>query len=243
MKRDLNLKFPLSLLSEKARQKEDLRISRLCKALQPLKGLLRMCSTLYGHISFVEWLDLVPKQKKASAYQHFKSRRQLWNFLLNVVKSEGIQYVFEFGVANGDGARFWLANLTEIKYHGYDCFLGMPENYRQVPKGVFSLNGIPPEIADPRVTWHVGYVEDTLTLLDIPDDQPCLFLFDLDLYSATNFCVQIIAKRLKRSDILYFDEAWDDAEGVVAREFLSKSKDLRLLASATGCMALQVADQ
>ena len=233
-------KYSLSLLSDVSRRNSDKRIARLTNFLHPSKRLLRICSTMYGHIDFLDWLNELPRDKKCPTYQHFATRQQLWLYLAEELRIRKPGYVLEFGVANGDGTRFWLKHLEEISYHGFDCFTGMPQKYRQVPKGVFNLFGMPPShVSDARVTWHVGLVEDTLPHFEIPTDHPKLLLFDLDLYSPTSFALAKVEPYLKPSDIVYFDEAWDDAEGVVARNLVTNSKNVRLLASATGCMAIE----
>jgi hypothetical protein len=233
-------KYSISILSERNRRKSDQRIARLTKFLYPGKSLLRICSTLYGQIMFLKWLLDCPPSRKTPSYRHFSTRQELWIFIVEKLRHRDIGYVLEFGVANGDGTRFWLANLNDIAYHGFDCFTGMPENYRQVPKGVFDLNGHPPpQISDTRVIWHIGLVQETLLGFEIPSDRPKLVLFDLDLYGPTSFALKKVIPHLRHSDLIFFDEAWDDAEGVVARDFFAKSKNMRLMASATGCMVLE----
>lgn len=97
----------------------------------------------------------------------------------------------------------------------------------------------PPQISDPRVVWHVGLVENTLNDFSIPRDRPKLLPFDLDLYGPTQLALSKVVPHLGNSDLIFFDEAWDDAEGVVARDFFARYANLRLMASATGCMALE----
>jgi len=189
---------------------------------------------------FLQWLQECAPGRKSSSYEHFSTREELWRFIVEQLRYRDIGHVLEFGVANGNGTRFWLANLNDIAYHGFDCFTGMPDDYRQVPKGVFDLEGHPPpQISDTRVVWHIGLVEETLRGFEIPSDRPKLVLFDLDLYGPTLFALSKVVPYLRQSDIIFFDEAWDDAEGVVARDFFTNSASLRLMASATGCMALE----
>jgi len=194
---------------------------------------------LYGHIEFLQWLEGWGPSRKFSGYKHFPTREELWSFIIEQSRLREIGHVIEFGVANGDGTRFWLANLDDICYHGFDCFTGMPDNYRQVPRGVFDLEGSPPQISDSRVAWHIGLIEETLDGFKMPTNRPKLVLFDLDLYSPTLFALSRVVPYLRHSDIVFFDESWDDAEGVVARDFFAKCTELRLIASATGCMALE----
>lgn len=238
MKFDSHTKYPIELLSNRNRYKGDVLIKRLSTILRPIEPLLRICATLYGHMSFLNWLTQESSSKRHPDYKHFATRQQLWEFLVLSSSMQDVGFVFEFGVANGDGTRFWLERLNHISYHGFDCFTGMPEKYRQVPKGVFDLDGNPPDISDSRVSWHIGFVEDTVGGFEFPDTSSRFFIFDLDLYGPTNFVLSKVEQSLKFGDILYFDEAWDDAEGIIARDFFIKSNNVQLLGSATGCMAL-----
>ena len=238
---DVKSKFPIALLSFRNRYKSDVRIYRLTMIMRPLASVFRICSTLYGHLSFINWLNSLPPSRKHPDYLHLATRQDLWEFLANNELVQDAGFFFEFGVANGDGTKFWLERLGQVEYHGFDCFTGMPEDYRQVPKGVFDMSGAPPpDINDARVTWHIGNVEDTVSAFHFPDSASRIFLFDLDLYHPTKFVLSKIKPTLRKGDVLYFDEAWDDAEGIVARDFFDRSTNTQILSSGTGCVAMIV---
>lgn len=124
--------------------------------------------------------------------------------------------VLEFGVASGDATRHWLSTLRnpELRWHGFDTFTGLPEPWVRggiefAKAGTFDAGGVPPNITDERVTWHVGLIEDSLPAVDIDLSSPLCVLFDLDLYLPSKFALDWLIPHLKLGDLLYFDEAYD----------------------------------
>jgi hypothetical protein len=168
-----------------------------------------------GHVSsYATWLRLRGLDAKG-----FTTRKRLLDSEAWPKLREGPVTVFEFGVASGDGTRTWLEALpnTELRWHGYDTFTGLPTDWTRggVPferAGAFDQGGSPPEIDDPRVTWHVGRVESTL-----PDFSESLrpgrifAIFDLDLYEPSKVVLEWLMPRLEPGDLLFFDEAYDPA--------------------------------
>jgi hypothetical protein len=232
--------YPISLLSLKARLKSDRLLSLLVKFVRFAPWFFRGISTIYEHAAFNQWLKATSPHRRHSVYQHFSSRNDLWCFMAAYLKAKPYTHIFEFGVANGDGARFWLDALENIEYHGFDCFTGMPEQYRHIPARVFDLGGNPPPIRDSRVHWHVGLVQTTLKEFAFPNAESRLFLFDLDLYGPTLFALSVLLPNMRSGDLIYFDEAFDNAEGVVARHFFETTTEAQIFGSATGCMAVVI---
>ena len=77
--------------------------------------------------------------------------------------------------------------------------------------GSFSSGGNLPLIDDSRITWHIGNVFDTIKDLDQlnADKFKTLYLFDMDLYEPTRFCIDSLKNMIKVGDIFHFDEAFD----------------------------------
>lgn len=231
-------KYPISLLNLKARRASDQRLNLLVKGVALAPSIFRMVSTIHEHYAFLKWLNGFSLDRRHPGYRQFKTRQQLWDFLAKHLRQFSDTHIFEFGVANGDGARYWLGALENVSYHGFDCFTGMPAQYRQVPAGVFNLGGRPPDINDHRVTWHVGLIEKTLPGFAVPRTPHRMFIFDLDLYEPTLQALETLRSVFQPGDLLYFDEAFDNAEGVAARSFFETENNFVLFGSATGCMTL-----
>jgi hypothetical protein len=129
----------------------------------------------------------------------------------------------EFGVAAGDSIRWWSNFLTnrDTRLVGFDLFTGLPEAWESLQVGAFSTGGKAPEIADPRCSFHKGYVQDTLPayLKDTSSSRRKVVHMDLDLYSGTLFTLVHLAPVLQVGDLVLFDEfasymhefrAWND---------------------------------
>ena len=70
----------------------------------------------------------------------------------------------EFGVWEGSSLRHWgLANTNpESRFVGFDSFVGLPQQWRRRPPGYFSVDGQTPDIDDPRVSYQIGWFNETL---------------------------------------------------------------------------------
>lgn len=167
-----------------------------------------------------------------------RTRESLWKIASDPLRS-GRVTVLEFGVAAGDATRIWLAMLDnpELSWHGFDTFTGLPVAWirggvRFAETGTFDAGGVPPQVDDPRVTWHPGLVEDTLPSAEVDFAARLCVLFDLDLYQPSAFALNWLAGRLKPGDLLYFDEAYDPwHERRLIDEFLDQGHRLRIVGS------------
>lgn len=177
--------------------------------------------------------------------QRYRTREQLWRATSGRLR--GSLTVLEFGVASGAATRCWLSMLPnhELRWHGFDTFAGLPEPW--IRAGLqfaearqFDAGGVPPDITDPRVTWHTGLIEQTLPAAGIDFEAPLLALFDLDLYEPSAFALECISGHLKPGDLLYFDEAYDPwHERRLLDEFLDKGHRVRVLGSTGIALMLE----
>ena len=148
----------------------------------------------------------------------FAHRERLWQSMLPGLASKGPLTVLEFGVAWGYATKWWLSRLPDpgIAWHGFDTFTGLPTQWDRAgltvaATGAFSAGGSTPPIDDPRVSWHVGDVADSIKGIDWQQlrARPLFLLFDFDLYSPTAIALEAVAPHLRIGDVLYFDEAFD----------------------------------
>lgn len=138
----------------------------------------------------------------------------MYNYLQKTVLEDApIDYI-EFGVADGSSMRSWcsLNQHSKSRFWGFDCFTGLPEDWRtDHPKGKFNRGGVPPNIADPRVQFHVGLFQDSLPdFLDSyrPSNRVVIHN-DGDLYSSTLYTLTMMERFISPDAVLIFDDFWD----------------------------------
>ncbi|MEO9803894.1 MAG: TylF/MycF/NovP-related O-methyltransferase [Reichenbachiella sp.] len=139
----------------------------------------------------------------------YSNRFQLHDKLLAELKDKTIFY-YEFGVAGGDMIRHWSStNQAEAsKFVGFDSFEGLPESWEGKGKGHFDQKGNFPDISDNRVKFVKGWFQDTVykELLNCQFHEQCVFHLDADLFSSTLYVLFQLHPKLKKGDILIFDE-------------------------------------
>lgn len=168
-------------------------------------------------MKFARW-----RQATFGPVEFFGRRERLWDAMAATM-GEGLWTGFEFGVAHGYLTDTWmrrpLPSLTA--WHGFDRFTGLPRQWRGARAGAFDNGGRAPAIDDPRLTWHVGDVEDTLPKVAVPATKVAVF-FDLDIYEPTKFAFDYLKKHLAAGDLLYFDEAFGpDVRSVIVNDVLT----------------------
>lgn len=131
-----------------------------------------------------------------------------------VVKRENLHQqpisYLEFGVAQGYSMRWFTQQnkLPESRFHGFDTFTGLPEDYGPFKKGEFSNNNSFPEVNDDRVKFHQGLFQQTVPgfAASFANDKKNVIMMDADLYTATLYSLSALAPLLKKGDIIFFDE-------------------------------------
>ena len=136
----------------------------------------------------------------------------------------GRRLIAEFGVFEGATINF-IADQTEEPVFGFDCFSGLPEDWRPgFPQGMFSAR-IPP--VRPNVSLLVGLFEDTLpTFLEQNTEDLSLLHIDCDLYSSTRTVLRMCSSRIQKGTVLVFDEyfnypGWRGHEFKAFQEFIA----------------------
>ncbi|MGH7496510.1 MAG: class I SAM-dependent methyltransferase [bacterium] len=137
-------------------------------------------------------------------------RYELFQFLLIQEQLQGEIDYLEFGVASGHSLSWWVENNKHpsSKFVGFDSFRGLPEDFGLLRKGAFSTASRPPQINDQRCRLVAGLFQDTLYdfLKVFSLDRRAVIHLDADLYSSTLFVLAALATKLKKDDILIFDE-------------------------------------
>lgn len=139
----------------------------------------------------------------------YNKRFKLYEFVSKSEKLDDVIYL-EFGVAGGSSFRWWVKEITNPNsvFHGFDTFTGLPEDWGPYKKGDMSTKNSIPDIADSRVIFHQGLFQNTfpLVLPTLDFNRRLVLHLDADLYSSTLFVLTTIAPKLKKGDIVIFDE-------------------------------------
>jgi len=168
-------------------------------------------------------------------------RESLFNFIFKSITSKEV-CVYEYGVAHGFLAAYSLPKFDKQIHcwNGFDTFTCLPEPWRELPENYFDNGGIPPYIPDSRVIWHKGLVQETLNdRFFLNSTRTSFHIFDLDLFEPSLFVWQTIRDFLRAGDILYFDEAFDDAERSLIHKYVLPFGKFRYLGSTITSLAIE----
>ncbi len=140
-----------------------------------------------------------------------EKRFGLYQFVFDHLHLDGeIQYL-EFGVFRGESIRWWVEKNKNpnSRFTGFDTFTGLPEDWNfRYEKGHFSTDGKTPDINDSRCSFEKGLFQDTLkNFIDKTQfNKKTIVHLDADLYSSTLYVMTMLATKLKKGDVLIFDE-------------------------------------
>ena len=113
--------------------------------------------------------------------------------------------ILEFGVRHGTSIR-QLGSFTSKPLYGFDSFEGLPEDWHQESKEVYSTKGKIPKVPA-HVTLIPGWFEETLPLfLEKHEEDVALINIDCDIYSSTKTVLDLLSSRIKKGTIIIFDE-------------------------------------
>ncbi len=160
----------------------------------------------------------------------FKGRAQLFRYALDQVRHPDGLFL-EFGVYKGDSINRLAALKPEVKWYGFDSFIGLPEAWTMgARRGAFSIGGKLPPVRD-NVTLIKGFFEDTLAAFaaQYRGGKIAFLHVDCDLYSATRTIFKELGDMLQAGTIVLFDEfinypGWQEAEYKAFIEFTAEGK-------------------
>ena len=182
---------------------------------------------------------------------------QAAQFAIETFGDEEENICAEFGTYHGRSLRVLDQRLPHNwQLHGFDSFVGLPEQWRHEPAGSYSVTGDRGSATGcfpARAELHAGWFNETAGPFAkrVVDDGDALALLhvDCDLYSSARDCLQSLAPLLQRGSIILFDDflahetwrddekrAWDEAIAengleveVVAASLLSKQCCFRVV--------------
>ncbi|MBF0505068.1 MAG: macrocin O-methyltransferase [Candidatus Omnitrophica bacterium] len=151
------------------------------------------------------WCDINNKSK-----HFYADRYDLYSHLINLENLAGDIDYLEFGVAEGDSIRWWLAHNKNqnSRFFGFDSFDGLPEDWGVAQKGTFSTGGQLPVVNDTRCTFIKGFFQDSISswLQTVELKKKLIVHLDADLYSSTIYVLTKLSPFIKKGDVLIFDE-------------------------------------
>jgi hypothetical protein len=117
----------------------------------------------------------------------------------------------EFGVYKGRSMRWWSQHLSQpdATLVGFDSFEGLPEDWRQGRESGHFKTGEPPRIDDSRVSFQIGWFDNTLPKFAVPDHDQLIINVDSDLYSSARTVLQWAESYVRPGTLIYFDEFSD----------------------------------
>lgn len=146
-----------------------------------------------------------------SKVKSFPDRIDMHEYLATqfIPSSEKITFL-EFGVFRGDTYRIWVAGNTNPAsgFVGFDTFTGLPEDWGNIKEGSFSAGGNVPDIKDPRSSFCVGLIQDTLPgfVKSLSAEERKVIHIDVDLYNATLITLVLLQPYLRKGDVIIFDD-------------------------------------
>ena len=165
-------------------------------------------------LTSINWILSLPKLPQV----HFNR----WSMFDHAVElSDTSRPFYEYGVWMGDSFKYLMQYFK--KGYGFDTFLGLPEDWRSVPKGAYSSFGKVPNIDGGE--FIVGEFQNSLPeFFAKPRPLAGLINFDADLYAST-FCALVNSKSIiDEKTVLIFDEfiinsGWEHDEFRALEEF------------------------
>ena len=154
-----------------------------------------------------------------------RNRKALFEYALAHADRPGLNA--EFGVAQGGSIRL-LSKLVADTVHGFDSFLGLPEDWSGSTERRGGFAGRPGRLPG-NVRIHEGAFAGSLPAFLEEHDQPMRFMHvDCDLYSSTRTVFDIMAPRIVPGTVIVFDEYfnypnWQEHEYKAFQEFIRET--------------------
>lgn len=157
-------------------------------------------------------------------------RTAIFNFIARSLVNKQVLYL-EYGVYQGASLRYWSSALSnpDSQLHAFDSFVGLPETFDSLthPMGLFDTGGMPPQIDDSRIAYHIGWFDQTVPSFDVPAHEQLLVTLDADLYSSTKLVLDHLRPHIKPGAILYFDDmSRPEHEPAAFSDYLKQSRQV-----------------
>jgi len=160
--------------------------------------------------------------------------------------------IAEFGVFQGRSLRAMAEHQPLRTVHGFDSFLGLPEDWVRstdstYSKGHFSTGALPPLQAQHRnIQIHPGFFDASLPVWQCTLRQPLALLhIDADLFSSSKYVLDTLNDAIAPGTVIVFDELsdwknsgvyprWEEGEWRALKEWMQEhGRRVRVLARGT----------
>jgi predicted O-methyltransferase YrrM len=181
----------------------------------------------------------------------FLKRKDLRKYCCDLIKNRNSVIFAEFGVWKGESLNFFANELPNASLYGFDSFLGLEENWFNLSKGSFNLNGSQPEVSKHVVIYN-GLYENTVPnfIKDIKiENRIDLIHMDSDTYAPTSYVLNSISDFIKPGSIIIFDEYfgypnWRNHEYKAFQEFaLLNSIRYNYIGYTENAVALEIVER
>lgn len=174
------------------------------------------------------------------ASKAFEKRQDLWDYtakLINESEIDGLN--IEFGVYQGTTLNYFAERVDGKKLYGFDCFDGLPENFRpSLPKGAFAC---PPPTVRENCELVIGLFQDSLPGFLKEHSGPARYIHvDSDIYSSCKYVLEAMNDRIVPGTLILFDELFGfpeylDHEIKALNEWMEEyGRDLEIIAFNNG---------
>jgi hypothetical protein len=148
----------------------------------------------------------------------FKGRTDLIRFALDRVSGPDGLFL-EFGVYKGDSINLLADLKSDVVWHGFDSFEGLPEDWTLGAKaGAFDVNKRLPPVRS-NVKLVPGFFDQTLAafVAQHRGERVAFLHIDCDLYSSTKTVLTALKDMVMPGSVILFDElinytGWQDQE-------------------------------
>lgn len=186
------------------RPKEYVRLTLLkCGRFATMKQLAQIRS-VQSYLELGYWLE---RDSSGKPPKNLRDDESLFRLAISKITGNAPLYL-EFGVFEGRSMRWWSEHLAQpsARLIGFDSFEGLPTDWRPgLEAGAFATDG-PPQIDDPRVSFEVGWFEETLRNFAVPNHDQLIINVDSDLYSSAATVLRWAEPYLTDGTLIYFDE-------------------------------------
>ncbi len=160
--------------------------------------------SVLSYLELGQWLRSQPPDTRPAVVA---SKTDLFEVARRRIVGHAPLYL-EFGVFEGRSMRWWSDNLSQsdATLVGFDSFEGLPEGWRPGYASGHFRTGKPPEINDRRVSFQVGWFDDTLPSFIVPDHDQIIMNVDSDLYSSASTVLHWAESYMRPGTLIYFDE-------------------------------------
>lgn len=254
----------LDALKQRVRRDEE-TLADIAEHVEPLADVPGSLERIRRELEVARTIPSVPLRLRERAVEasvdhvlgddHFadvmvaNSKRGCLDAGLRAVSGPGV--VAEFGVFRGTTLTRIARRFPERTVHGFDSFIGLPEDWAGTDKGAgaFDIGGQPPDLPVDNVAFHVGFFDATVPPFADAETGPFAFAhLDADLYSSTKTVFDHLGDWFVPGTVIVFDEyfgyhGWELHEHRAFMEFLDTSgHDYEAIALGHMNLAVQLVD-